>query len=491
MTNFTPEFAAGPNFQEQIDAIAAGILTPENIDTYADDALTALVGVVTDATEQYRTFPTVCYETGIEEERAALAYFGLDEGSVEATLDHISEQAETIRNLDGIIERITVHTRRIITPPASRRGLVTPGTRHLKPSRHVPRLKTLLFVANKAFDIDLEDQAQCKIIEGEVNPDAMREVSYKLVVLPTINRAVLVCDQERNATFVFDTDLLAGAQIDEKRLQNMTKDDIRGFLEANPTAGYWLRYSNHYTENVASLLNAIPPRQAPIPVDEDGARFLWAGNRAPRGLFSLRDVAREFGATPHTAEQAIVALGDELGEVAAHTFGNGSTGPVLTEDQKARVGVWLDANKYLVEKVTDDDSTTNKMVQEFHVAWGVIKEAVAALGGELGAPTRKRVGNGYADVYSASQKAMIRVQLVKQNKVHADPNMRMLTAEQLGPVAGLSGVTVRKILGAHAVQLGLEEVGSKRYMPESHLGAFRALLAELGYTLPEPPVDPL
>jgi len=120
------------------------------------------------------------YETGAEEERAALSYFGLDDGSIETTLDHISEQAETIHSLDAIIERVTVRTDRIITPPASRPTLTTPGTRKLKPSQHPPRLKTLLFVASKVFDIDLEDQEQCKVIEGKVDPEAMREVSYAI-----------------------------------------------------------------------------------------------------------------------------------------------------------------------------------------------------------------------------------------------------------------------------------------------------------------------
>ncbi len=486
----SPEFSTDPNFQAQIDDITARALTPENIDTYADDALNALIGVVSAAREQYRTSPTKSYGTSAGEERAALAYFRLDEGSIEITLDHIAEQAETIRSLDGIIERITVRIGRIITPPDSKRPLITPGSKPLGPRQQVPRLKTLLFVANKAFGVDLEDQEQCEIIEGEVDSDMIREASYRLVLFPTINRAVLVCDEEHNATFVFDRGLLAGAQIDDEHLMSMTKDEMRDFLETHPTAGYRLKYTNHYTENISSLLSAIPPPRAPIPVDEDGARFLWARNRTPRGLFSLRDMAREFGSTYDMAEVAVVALGDELGEVATFTFVNGSTGPVLTESQKAQVGVWLHTKGYLVEKAADNDSTINQMVKDFRVSWGFVKEAIAALGDELGAPTRKRAGSGYPDVYSPTQRARIRAWLVQKGKIQANPDIRMLTADELAPVAGLSGVTLRKILGAHAVRLGVEKLGNRRYLPETQLGVFRALLAELGYTLPEPPVDP-
>ncbi len=490
MTN-TPEFAAGPNFQARIDAITARTLTPENIDTYADDALNALIGVVTTATDQYRTFPTVGYETGAEEERAAFSYFGLDEGRVETTLDHISKQAETIRDLDGVIERITVLTGRVITPPALGSVIITPSARHLGPRQQVPRLKTLLFVANKAFGVDLEDREQCTVFEGEVDPNAMRRQSYKLVLLPTINRAVLVCDQERNATFVFDMDLLAGAHVDAEYLMDMTKDEIQDFLEAHPAAGYWLRYSHHYTENIVSLLNVIPQRPGPIPVDEDGARFLHAGNRAPRGLFSLPDVAREFGATPAVAETAVAALSDALGKVIEHTFGNGSTGPVLTMDQKAQVGVWLAANGYLVEGAGADDRSINRMSREWHVGVRPLERAIEALGDELGAPSRRRVANGYADVYMPTQQALIRDWLVARGRViHTGPGVRKFSANQLAPVAGLSGRTVGKILGTHAVRLGIETKGPRRYLLEPQLQVFRALLIELGYTLPQPPVDP-
>jgi hypothetical protein len=445
---------------------------------------------VQDVTELYGRQPTPSHERGIDQERAALAYFGLDEDGVEATLDHIAQQAEEIRDLDSLIERITIQLDRVITPPDEGELITTPGERHLEPKGQVPRLKTLLFAAHKTFDVDLNQPEECAVLSGELRPTMIRKASYKLVLLPGLNRAVLVCDEEENATFVFDSARLAEAGMAQVDLLGMGKDALKDFISQHPGAGYRLKYTNHFTENVVSLLQIIPAPDAEVVIDLDAGKLLYAKQRAPIGFSSTRDIMKELGITHDLASQAIAAVTAELGEVPTHIFSNSSSGPIFTDAQKVIIRRWLEDNQYLVEKALPEEGTLNSIAHDLHIGDTTIKQVVTALGDQLGRPTRKRVGMGYADVYSAEQRALIRGWLVDNQKIPRDPNVRLLSADQLAPLTGLSSPTLRRLIGAHAVQLAVETVNSRRYLPEPQLETFRNLLRELGYTVPDLPEAP-
>jgi hypothetical protein len=66
-----------PDYKSQVEAIFHNRLTPENIDTYTDEALEELIAVVVNATAAYKKQPTVLFESDINMETAAFKYYGL------------------------------------------------------------------------------------------------------------------------------------------------------------------------------------------------------------------------------------------------------------------------------------------------------------------------------------------------------------------------------------------------------------------------------
>ncbi|HEV7453653.1 MAG TPA: hypothetical protein VGO07_00170 [Candidatus Saccharimonadales bacterium] len=173
-----------PGFREKIDAITSRRLSPENIETYADDALDDLVGVVDEITERYeQQSGVVDPASGADHERAALLQLGLDGDEIEATLDRIDDLSKEIAALDDVITAITTQTDAVITPPGETGFQLTVNAEPYD-KEHIPRLKTLLFVLSNQFDIDLRDPEACSISNGIITDSMLRKESYRLVAVP-------------------------------------------------------------------------------------------------------------------------------------------------------------------------------------------------------------------------------------------------------------------------------------------------------------------
>lgn len=185
----TPE---QPNFQASIDAITSRRLTPENLNQYADEALNDLVGVVDEAVQAYMRQPTINAPNHKEEERAAFAYYGMEANVVEATLDHIAHVADQIQGLDNLIAANTVHSPNVIIPPDNQRVEIASGDGSFQEKQTIPRTKTLAFILENQFDIDLRDPEQFTLTTGALGDNMMRGLSYNLVETPALNRAVFV-----------------------------------------------------------------------------------------------------------------------------------------------------------------------------------------------------------------------------------------------------------------------------------------------------------
>src|SRR6478672_10978237 len=89
-----------PDFQTRLDEITSRSLTARNIDTYADDALNDLTELVDEVVSGQPYQPPY---SPIGNEQYALSQVGLDAETVELTLDHISEIAESTKRLDSLI----------------------------------------------------------------------------------------------------------------------------------------------------------------------------------------------------------------------------------------------------------------------------------------------------------------------------------------------------------------------------------------------------
>ncbi|HSX35188.1 MAG TPA: hypothetical protein VLF62_06110 [Candidatus Saccharimonadales bacterium] len=478
----SPESAMpAPDFRGRIDAITGRSLSAGNINTYAEDALNDLIGVVREASGLYQEQTGAGALKGAEGERAALQHAGLDGNEIETSLGRISDVAQEIAELDDLIARVTVHSGRVITPPKDDelRTLEQAPEKHGR--RTVPRVKTLLFILSNRYELNLADAADCRIIDGAAPDSIVRRHSYNLVITPSLNRSILVCDEVGNATFVFDTARLEAAGIDEEALQGLDKPSLKQLLDSEPGLGYRLEYSDTFTEEIGGLLEAIPVGE-PIIAHESSAQFL-SGAHMPEGMARRGKVARELGVTYNRIDQAVEALDGQLGEVQSF-----QGWPIYTEAQREQIRTWLQDKGFYAEKAQEGQRSVNRMRQELSVGDDAIHEAIAALGDEFGAPQRAKVGLTYAPVYSAGQQDKIRAWLIANNRIKTDEQAGHLTASQIADIVGISGMTMRSLIAANAEGIGEPEaVGRNKEYSPAQQGVIMNILDRGGYLAEKAP----
>ncbi|MBI2037858.1 MAG: hypothetical protein HYT15_02915 [Candidatus Magasanikbacteria bacterium] len=94
-------------------------------------------------------------------------------------------------------------------------------------------MKTLLYtLQNNGIELD-----DIQIFEGEISPEMIRKTSYITVVIEKINRIVQVCDEEGNASYVFDMAHLQELGVNVPDVNTMSKEEKNTFLLQNRQAG--------------------------------------------------------------------------------------------------------------------------------------------------------------------------------------------------------------------------------------------------------------
>lgn len=244
-------------FQKQIGAITGRELTPENINTYASEALEDLVVIVSDVTSSYDMQPTII-QNGVEHERAAFRYNGLDPNYIETMLSHIADTAEDIERIGMLARELIVYGETVIMPPDSSTAKLAAGDGSFEQKKLIPRLQTIMLILEKNFGIDLKDQEQFRLIPGTVTKDMVRKTPYNVLDIPALNRIVDVCDEEGNRSFVFDRTKLKECDIDADRLKAMTKDELKELLETHGDVGRDFVYDeNMFVKQITQFLNNI------------------------------------------------------------------------------------------------------------------------------------------------------------------------------------------------------------------------------------------
>ncbi len=404
----TPE---QPNFQASIDAITSRRLTPENLDQYADEALNDLVGVVDEAVQTYKRQPTIDAPNPKEEERAAFSYYGMEANVVEATLDHIANVADQIHGLDTVIAEATVNSRNIIIPPNEGQAVeIIPGDGSFQEKQTIPRTKTLAFILENQFDIDLRDPEQFTLTTGALGDNMMRGLSYNLVESPALNRAVFVCDEEGNVTFVFDTARLADAKLDSSILARMTKDELSELLEQQGNLGRRVVYSPQFVERMISLLEEIPQEDKAEIIDNNTSQFLKPNENLPEGSLAYAKIAERLEVAARTVSLAIKELQDQLSPVS-----RGRAKYYLPEDQQ-KIHDYLEEKGVLVPRAREDQLAVFGMAKKFEVPRSAILRALKELGVEIGDVAKAKFETSISSAYSPEQQEIVKQWLEDNEK---------------------------------------------------------------------------
>ncbi len=216
--------------RRDLDEILTRPLTPETINDYASTALDDVIVLIGRVLEEYEAQPILVGSTQSERENSALRYYHL--GDIETILDHLADVSEQIRSIDDVIASAE-YADEVITPPDFG-GEVVVGQRGraFETKQSIPRLKTLLFILSNEFNLDITREEDVRITGGALNSGMIRKLSYYTVEVPSLNRTVLVCDEEQNVTFVLDNEALDRYGITNS-LRKMPQSDDASYTLSN------------------------------------------------------------------------------------------------------------------------------------------------------------------------------------------------------------------------------------------------------------------
>lgn len=211
-------------YRERYQRIVEMPLSPNNVDSYADEAMDQLSGLIADIEDKYK------WEgLGLSDKEREDMIFqqALPGENINDTLDRIDTVAQDLRGLDRLIDASrNMPVDQVILPPDETELLMTMGegsSGEARELKRLPKLKTALFVLGQDFGVDVYDEEQLRLSTGIVDPKMMRKTSYDAIELPQLERLLLICDENGNRTYVFDTAKLDEVKITPEMLKNGTK----------------------------------------------------------------------------------------------------------------------------------------------------------------------------------------------------------------------------------------------------------------------------
>ena len=240
-------------YQQRLDAILYSQLTVENIETFAKEALSKMVDLVDDLLVEYKNNPGVRSQepplSSSEQEDVACQIFSLP--NISEILDEITKVGDTIDSLKIYLDTQTEQIETIITPPQPDHMVEKrEGTGDFK-KRISPRLLTLLYIIKHDFELAPED---VEITQGSVNPKMMRQTPYVRVKIPNLNRVVYVCDEEGNASYIFDLQKLEKIGLTPEAIDLYDKEDRNSLINQHAGIGIRILQSKNWRSNMTTAL---------------------------------------------------------------------------------------------------------------------------------------------------------------------------------------------------------------------------------------------
>ena len=249
-------------FKQRLDGILNKQLTVENIQTFADTALIEAVRLTEDVLNEYQSNPKlnvsqITIDKKIREDEA-FAFFGLP--NINEILQSIIDVKDKIQALGRYINERNILADKVVIPPQpnSHSEIRSGSGQGIEEKKLIPRLLTLLYILETDFEIMKE---QVKITAGKVTPEMMRKTPYVRVEIPDIGRIVYICDEEGNASYVFDVDKLEEIGITAENLDIEDKGSMSDLIAKHPGIGIRIIQTKHWRTHMAEVLeNTIPKK---------------------------------------------------------------------------------------------------------------------------------------------------------------------------------------------------------------------------------------
>lgn len=239
------------SYGQEYSEIINSSITPYNILTFHDDVLSRLIKIVGRIVDKYKKNHPEAILSGKELEDGALKEEGLQD--IHSVLESISKRKIDLNNIEEIIKSRIANASEVFVPPGE--GGIIPGPgESFKGKELIPRLTTLMYLLENDLSVDLNNESEVQIVEGLVSDDMMRKHPYFRVSITEFDRVVYICEEEDNATFVFDKKELDSISVQVEELDVTNKATFNELIEIHPNIGVRIIQSKLWRANILKAL---------------------------------------------------------------------------------------------------------------------------------------------------------------------------------------------------------------------------------------------
>ncbi|MDO8668395.1 MAG: hypothetical protein Q7K35_04890 [bacterium] len=281
-------------FQARLSSILEAHLTVENISTFADDALNKLVALTSDVAQKYKE-ETKSEKTIGELEDDSYTRYGLP--NIGELLDRVQKKVDQIKSIEKFINEKSKMVNEVITPPDTFESIPASGERTFEEKRLIPRLTTLLYILETDLNISKD---QVSLTQGQVRKEMVRQAPYFRVEIKPLDRVVYVCEEEKNASYVFDAQKLEERSLAFDKLDLMTKEERNELIRQFPDIGRRLIQTKHWRENMSELLSGSIEKTKTV--EDKEQKPVIQDSNLPKASSSEFDPWKNFWTDPETGK---------------------------------------------------------------------------------------------------------------------------------------------------------------------------------------------
>ena len=396
-------------YHKRLDSILNRELNPDTITDYASSALNDLVALLEDMIVSTGHIRIDEY-TRRDEERVLSEYAMPDRDTI---LDHMIEVEGEIRKINDQVRSAHIKNH-IIIPPDEINTRIIPGSGTYEVKRIFERTTTALFLLKNDFDIDIDDEESVKISRGIIQQNQMRKISYYLLEVPELDRLILTCDEEGNASFVFNSQELKNLDLSSDDISEMTKDELKQLIQEHKQVGTRLVYSPKFLDDLRHAIDypaTVTDGSKAKTTNPDANKYLKPLGPRPEGYLTYNEIAKELGLSDGTILNAIKQLNIEV-EQYRHENGNPSKfySPEQTEQIKNHLKELLE-----LQERPEGYLTYIEIAKELGLADQTILRAIKQLN-IVGETYRHETGNP-SKFYSPEQTEQIRDELIRRGLI--------------------------------------------------------------------------
>ena len=247
----------------RLKAILYSELTVENIEDFASTALEDLISLNNEILKEYRESKDLkpLLNASVREQEDD-AYKKLSLPDIQEILGEIMKVGDKIKILKEELEGRIKKTDKVIVPTESKSIPNGDGSG----IEHVffPRLLTLVYILSTDFGIEPNS---LNIIKGAVTSEMFRQEPYYRIDVPDLDRVVYVCDEQGNASYVFDSEKIDENGLDIEEIDTDNKTQKKELMEKYPGIGVRIIQSTKWRDNISAVLAG----DLPFAEDEDSS----------------------------------------------------------------------------------------------------------------------------------------------------------------------------------------------------------------------------